>query len=598
MTRRSRLPVWGLPGPPLFLLGMTWHVVVRGSLLPGLEGSAHLVHLSSNESNRRLDYCETEAKLALSLDFWTLSSENLIAVFPVDPVKENYVRKVKNCIFSVAFPTPFKSRVRLVAVSKEVLEDILDLDLRVSETDDFIQLVSGKRIVSGSIPLAHRYGGHQFGIWAGQLGDGRAHLIGIYMNRNGDGRAVLRSSVREFLCSEAMHSLGIPTSRAASLVVSDDEVWRDQFYNGNVVKERGAVVLRVAKSWFKIGSLEILAHYGELDLLRTLLDFIIQEHFPSVKATEPNRYVEFFSIVVSKTAQLIALWMSVGFAHGVCNTDNFSLLSIIIDYGPFGFMEAYNPDFVPNTSDDERRYKIGNQANVGMFNLNKLLQALNPLLDPRQKKLAAQILEGYPVLYYTRFRDLFKAKLGLLGDRKGDEDLIAFLLHLMEKTEADFTMTFRQLSEITQSQLEELNIPQQFWALKMVSEHQLFPAWVSQYLLRLKSNMNDSDSERRKRMTTVNPRYVLKNWMAESAVRKAERNDFSEAEHKLGELPAERDGEAPTKQGARNRTRPQNPGITTGAEVRHSTNRATQGPFLFVMLWLWDGEHFCFLLWT
>nr|XP_025747762.1 uncharacterized protein LOC112839112 isoform X2 [Callorhinus ursinus]XP_025747780.1 uncharacterized protein LOC112839119 isoform X2 [Callorhinus ursinus] len=518
----------GLRCPPLFLLGVTCHAVVRCSLLPGLEGSARLWHLSSNVSHHELGFCETEAKLALSLDFWTLSSENLKAVLPVDPVKENYVRKVKNCIFSIAFPTPFKSRVRLVAVSKEVLEDILDLDLSVSETDDFIQLVSGEKIVFGSIPLAHRYGGHQFGIWAGQLGDGRAHLLGIYMNRNGDGRAVLRSSVREFLCSEAMHSLGIPTSRAASLVVSDDEVWRDQFYNGNIVKERGAIVLRVAKSWFRIGSLEILAHYGELDLLRTLLDFIIREHFPSVKVTEPNRYVDFFSIVVSKTAQLIALWMSVGFAHGVCNTDNFSLLSITIDYGPFGFMEAYNPDFVPNTSDDERRYKIGNQANVGMFNLNKLLQALNPLLDPRQKQLAAQILEGYPVLYYTRFRDLFKAKLGLLGERKGDDDLIAFLLHLMEKTEADFTMTFRQLSEITQSQLEELNIPQQFWALKMISEHKLFPAWVSQYLLRLKSNMNDSDSERRKRMTTVNPRYVLKNWMAESAVRKAERNDFSE----------------------------------------------------------------------
>ncbi|XP_034885370.1 protein adenylyltransferase SelO-like isoform X2 [Mirounga leonina] len=509
----------GLPCRPLFLLGVTCHAVVGCSLLPGLEGSARLWHLSSNVSHYELGSCETEAKLALSLDFWTLSSENLIAVLPVDPVKENYVRKVKNCIFSIAFPTPFKSRVRLVAVSKEVLEDILDLDLSVSETDDFIQLASGEKIVFGSVPLAHRYGGHQFGIWAGQLGDGRAHLLGIYMNRqgekwelqlkgsgktpysrNGDGRAVLHSSVREFLCSEAMHSLGIPTSRAASLVVSDDEVWRDQFYNGNVVKERGAVVLRIAKSWFRIGSLEILAHYGELDLLRTLLDFIIREHFPSVKVTEPNRYVDFFSIVVSKTAQLIALWMSVGFAH----------------------------DFVPNTSDDERRYKIGNQANVGMFNLNKLLQTLNPLLDPRQKQLAAQILEGYPVLYYTRFRDLFKAKLGLLGERKGDDDLIAFLLHLMEKAEADFTMTFRQLSEITQSQLEELNIPQQFWALKMISEHKLFPAWVSQYLLRLKSNTNDSDSERRKRMTTVNPRYVLKNWMAESAVRKAERNDFSE----------------------------------------------------------------------
>ncbi|XP_048953033.1 protein adenylyltransferase SelO-like, partial [Canis lupus dingo] len=308
-----------------------------------------------------------------------------------------------------------------------VLEDILDLDLSVSETDDFIQLVSGKKTVFGSIPLAHSYGGHQFGIWADQLRDGRTHLIGIYMNRqgekwelqlkgsgktpysrNGDGRAVLRSSVREFLCSEAMHSLGIPTSRAS----------------------------------------------------RTLLDFIIQEHFPSVKITVPNRYVDFFSVVVSETAQLIALWMSVGFAHGVCNTDNFSLLSITIDYGPFGFMEAYNPDFVPNTSDDERRYKIGNQANIGMFNLNKLLQALNPLLDPRQKQLAARILEGYPVLYYTRFRELFKAKLGLLGERKDDDDLIAVLLHLMEKTEADFTMTFRQLSEITQSQLEELSIPQ------------------------------------------------------------------------------------------------------------------------------------------
>ncbi|XP_060149184.1 protein adenylyltransferase SelO-like isoform X1 [Globicephala melas] len=533
--------------PRLLLLGVTCHAVVCSLWRPGLAGSASLLRLYSNKSNPEQGYCEREVRLASSLDFWTLSSENLIAVLPIDPVKENYVRKVKNCVFSIAFPTPFKSRVHLVAVSKQVLEDILDLDLSVSETDDFIQLVSGEKIVPGSIPLAHRYGGHQFGIWADQLGDGRAHLIGIYMNRqgekwelqlkgsgktpysrNGDGRAVLRSSVREFLCSEAMYYLRIPTSRAASLVVSDDAVWRDQFYNGNVVKERGAVVLRVAKSWFRIGSLEILAHYGELDLLRMLLDFIIQEHFPSVDAKEPNRYLDFFSTVVSETAQLIALWMSVGFAHGVCNTDNFSLLSITIDYGPFGFMEAYNPDFVPNTSDDERRYKIGNQANIGMFNLNKLLQALNPLLDPRQKQLAAQILEGYPILYDTRFRELFKAKLGLLGKSKGDDDLIAFLLHLMEKTEADFTMTFRQLSEITQSQLQELSIPQQFWALKMISKHKLFPAWVSQYLLRLKSNMNDSDSERRKRMTTVNPRYVLKNWMVESAVQKAERNDFSE----------------------------------------------------------------------
>lgn len=349
-------------------------------------------------------------------------------------------------------------------------------------------------------------------------------------SRNGDGRAVLRSSVREFLCSEAMHYLGIPTSRAASLVVSDDDVWRDQFYNGNIKKERGAIVLRLAKSWFRIGSLEILAHSGELDLLRRLLDFIIQEHFPSIVPSDSDAYLEFFSTVVSETASLIALWMSVGFAHGVCNTDNFSLLSITIDYGPFGFMDSYDPNFVPNTSDDEGRYKIGNQANVGLFNLNKLLQALKPLLDPRQKQLASQILEEYGQTYYVRFTELFKRKLGLLGASKDDNYLIAFLLKLMEDTKADFTMTFRQLSEITADQLRELHIPEEFWALRDLGKHGLFSEWVAMYLLRLDGNKDDSDIKRRRRMTAVNPRYVLRNWMAESAVQKANLNDFSEVQ--------------------------------------------------------------------
>uniref|UniRef100_A0A8C4YMY2 Selenoprotein O n=1 Tax=Gopherus evgoodei TaxID=1825980 RepID=A0A8C4YMY2_9SAUR len=460
-------------------------------------------------------------------------------MLPVDTIPENSIRKVRDCIFSVAYPTPFISRVLLVAVSKDVLEGILDLDVSVKETDDFLQLVSGGKVVLGSIPLAHRYGGHQFGSWAGQLGDGRAHLLGVYTNRygerwelqlkgsgktpysrNGDGRAVLRSSVREFLCSEAMHYLGIPTSRAASLVVSNDDVWRDQFYNGSVKKERGAIVLRVAQSWFRIGSLEILAHSGELDLQRTLLDFVIREHFPSVNMNDSNRYLDFFSRVVLETANLIALWMSVGFAHGVCNTDNFSLLSITIDYGPFGFMESYDPNFVPNTSDDERRYKIGNQANVGMFNLNKLLQALKPVLDRRQKQL---------------FTELFRAKLGLLGESEDDNYLIAFLLKLMEDTKADFTMAFRHLSEITQDQLKELRIPQEFWALQDLAKHKFFSDWITIYLLRLGRNRGDSDSTRRKRMTAVNPRYILRNWMAESAIQKAKMNDFSEI-HLLQEV--------------------------------------------------------------
>ncbi|KAJ7322230.1 hypothetical protein JRQ81_018517 [Phrynocephalus forsythii] len=529
----------------------TWLMLVCQSgcyLLDSVIAASDFRHMHSyiNTSNFDQDYCERKRKLS-TLNRWKLSTDKFTATLPIDFIQENYIREVRGSIFSVVYPTPFKSRVLLVAVSKDVLEDILDLDVSVSSTEDFLQLVSGTKIMLGSLPLAHRYGGHQFGSWAGQLGDGRAHLIGVYTNRfgvtwelqlkgsgrtpysrNGDGRAVLRSSVREFLGSEAMHYLGIPTSRAASLVVSEDDVWRDQFYNGNIKKERGAVVLRVAKSWFRIGSLEILAHSGEMNLLRILLDHVIEEHFPSISQNDSDRYLALFSGVVSETADLIALWMSVGFAHGVCNTDNFSLLSITIDYGPFGFMDSYDPDFVPNTSDDEKQYKIGNQANVGMFNLNKLLEALNPLLEPRQKQLASQILEEFPEQNYKRFTALFKDKLGLLGNTEDDDHLIAFLLKLMEDTKADFTMTFRHLSEISQDQLKYLSIPQEFWALQDMARHKFFPNWVAMYLSRLKRNIGDSDLDRRRRMTSINPRYVLRNWMAESATQKAERNDFSE----------------------------------------------------------------------
>ncbi|XP_059828031.1 protein adenylyltransferase SelO-like isoform X1 [Hypanus sabinus] len=489
-----------------------------------------------------------------SMDGWNLTSQKLLDSFPLDPIRQNYVRQVRECIFSAVQPTPFKSLVTLVAVSKEVVEDILDLDASITVTKEFIQFVSGARVLPGSIPLAHRYGGHQFGVWAGQLGDGRAHFLGAYVNRhgtrwelqlkgsgktpysrNGDGRAVLRSSLREFLCSEALNYLGIPTSRAASIVLSNDDVKRDQFYNGNVKNEKGAIVLRVAKSWFRFGSLEILAYSGEIELLRKLVDFIIEQHFPLINVTSSDKYLEFFSQVVTDTAHLITHWMSVGFAHGVCNTDNFSILSITIDYGPFGFMDDYDPNFVPNTSDDEGRYKIGNQANIGRYNLDKLRKALNPLLDPMQQQLAEQILKGYPDRYQTKFVEIFKAKLGLPGFDYNDNYLIASLLKLMEDTRADFTMTFRQLSEITKKHLEVNNISQEYWALQDLAKHEKFLDWINLYLLRLKRNTVDSDEARRIRMQTVNPRYILRNWMAESAIKKSERNDFSEV-HQLQKI--------------------------------------------------------------
>ncbi|XP_070842510.1 protein adenylyltransferase SelO-like [Chaetodon trifascialis] len=493
----------------------------------------------------------TVSELIQDLGRFSLSCKKLIEAFPVDEVDGNFVCTVKNCIFSRSIPTPLKGPLRLAAVSKDVIEGILNLDMAVTQSDEFLHYASGGRLLPGSVPLAHRYGGHQFGYWAGQLGDGRAHSLGQYTNRkgeawelqlkgsgktpysrSGDGRAVIRSSVREFLCSEAMHFLGVPTSRAASLIVSDEPVMRDQFYDGNVKTERGAVVLRLAKSWFRIGSVEILAQSGEVDLLRKLLNFVIEEHFSSIKSDDPDKYLVFYSTVVNETAHLIAQWTSVGFAHGVCNTDNFSLLSITIDYGPFGFMEAYNPDFVPNTSDDEGRYSIGAQANVGLFNLEKLLAALSPVLSNKQQKEAKIILKGYSDIYQMRIHQLFKAKLGLLGEEEDDGYLIAFLLKMMEDTQSDFTMTFRQLGEVSAQQLHNNNFTQ-MWALEDLSSHQLFSDWLSMYLLRLSRQPNDSDLDRRDRMKNVNPRYVLRNWMADSAIRRAETNDFSEVERLL-----------------------------------------------------------------
>ncbi|XP_068199623.1 protein adenylyltransferase SelO-like [Antennarius striatus] len=491
-------------------------------------------------------------KLRQDLDQFVLSCKKLLETFPPDEVDGNFVRTVNNCIFSKSMPTPLKGPLRLAAVSKDVIEGILDIDMAATQSDEFLRYASGDRLLPGSVPLAHRYGGHQFGYWAGQLGDGRAHSLGQYKNRNGevwelqlkgsgktpysrsgDGRAVIRSSVREFLCSEAMHFLGVPTSRAASLIVSDEPVLRDRFYNGNVKTERGAIVLRLAKSWFRIGSLEILAQSGEVDLQRKMLNFVIDEHFSSIHSDDPDKYLVFYSTIVNETAHLIAQWMSVGFAHGVCNTDNFSLLSITIDYGPFGFMESYNPNFVPNTSDDEGRYRIGAQANVGLFNLEKLLMALSPVFSEKQQKEAKVILKGFVEIYQMRFYQLFKAKLGLLGEEEDDGYLIAFLLKMMEDTQSDFTMTFRQLSEVSLEQLQRKNITQ-MWALEDLSSHLLFADWLNMYLLRLSRQQNDLD--RRRRMKSVNPRYVLRNWMAEAAIGKAEVNDFSEVELLYGIL--------------------------------------------------------------
>lgn len=512
-------------------------------------------HLSLWMKGRRSDICQTNAFRIKKFPDWTFSDSLLLSSgFPIDPELRNYARQVRNVAFSIVEPTPLKTKARIVALSEEVLIEILDLNATDCEhSTEFLNFVAGNQILKDSTSLAHRYGGHQFGEWAEQLGDGRAHLLGEYVNqrgerwelqlkgsgktpysRHGDGRAVLRSSVREFLCSEAFHYLQIPTSRAAALIVSNDPVIRDQFYNGNVQTERAAVVLRVAPSWFRIGSLEILEQSSEVKLLRHLVDFIIKNLFKTqVDNSSKDKYVEFFKVVFSQTILTVVKWMGVGFAHGVCNTDNFSILGITIDYGPFGFVEEYDPNFIPNTSDDEGRYRLENQPTVAKFNLDKLRITLNPLINEKGRKKLKNILKTFEDVYQNSINDEFREKLGLFNHNDDDKLIVASLLFLMKETKSDFTMTFRELSELPIQKFFSNSTPKSMWALKILSQHKYFEKWIESYRLRLLKNpKNITDDVRMARMQKKNPCYVLKNWMAEQAIRKANSNDFSQ----VGEL--------------------------------------------------------------
>lgn len=495
------------------------------------------------------DICDVyQNPLVLTLQEWKFGTRSaLLNEFPIDSIKDNYVRQVRNSVFSITYPIPLRSKPILAAISDDVLVNILDLDPVVVRSKEFVNFVSGNLVLHGAVPLTHRYGGHQFGSWAGQLGDGRAVMLGEYINRKGerwelqlkgsgltpysrrgDGRAVIRSSVREFLCSEALYYLGVPTSRVASLVVSNDPVTRDQFYDGHPQKERAAVVLRTSPSWFRFGSLEILAKTGEIDLLQQLTDFIIERYFLDIDPHSDDRYLELYSVVVEQTATMIAAWQSLGFTHGVCNTDNFSILSLTIDFGPFGFMEEYNPEFVPNTSDDEGRYSYERQPDVGYYNLDKLRVALQPLLSNDQTKQITTVLKGYVDIYKTKFMENFRRKIGI-RQAEDDEQFIAILLKMMEDAKADFTMTFRQLSEIHINDIEKvLTLPDdQAWALKRLATHDWYDAWGKMYKTML-MDQHVTESKRQRIMRKANPRYVLRNWMAQRAISQAEHDDFDE----------------------------------------------------------------------
>lgn len=461
-------------------------------------------------------------------------------------------------------PTPV-SAPQLVATSAEVLE-LLDLDAGAAATDEFLQMVSGNRLLPGMDPHATCYGGHQFGNWAGQLGDGRAINLGEIKtaggahwmlqlkgagptpySRTADGLAVLRSSVREFLCSEAMHHLGVPTTRALSLAITGEDVVRDMLYDGHPAPEPGAVVCRVAPSFTRFGHFEMLTARNEVDLLRQFADFTIQHDFAEADDCADlaslegrDRYVRWFETICRRTADTVVHWMRVGFVHGVMNTDNLSILGLTIDYGPYGWLEDYDPDWTPNTTDaGGKRYRFAHQPAVAHWNLVRLANALYPLIEDAAPLEAA--LHTFQVVYTDRWRAMMAAKLGFAAfEGEADAELMDTLDGVLQLTETDMTIFFRNLANVQPSHSADT-------ALELLADAYYQPeelvgqvrdqiiGWLEAYVARLGRDAQ-SVAARRAAMNLVNPKFVLRNYLAQLAIDDATEGDYGKVNELLDVL--------------------------------------------------------------
>ncbi|MDH5446960.1 MAG: YdiU family protein [Gammaproteobacteria bacterium] len=441
--------------------------------------------------------------------------------------------------YSRVQPTPFDGAAWLIHINRGMAQT-LGLDAEAMDESALLANLSGQAVPKGADPLAMLYAGHQFGTYVPQLGDGRAIMLGEIRDpanrpweiqlkgsgltpysRQGDGRAVLRSTLREYLCSEAMHGLGIPTTRALAMVGSDEEVYREHI-------EPGAMLARLAPSHVRFGSFEVFFYRNQYDHIRSLADYVLEHHYPELKETA-NPYQSLLVEVIQRTARLIAKWQAVGFAHGVMNSDNMSILGLTIDYGPFGFLESYQPGYICNHSDYSGRYAFDQQPNIGLFNLSCLAQALLPLFDddPNQgAEWAKSALAEYQGIFVKTYASLMRAKLGLQEALDEDQSLLEDLLSLMQQGGTDYTILFRKLSEFTCGGLRDANPP--YVIRDLFLDREDFDAWAERYALRLQKE-NSVDDERCERMNNVNPKYILRNYLAEVAIRKAEdEKDYSE----------------------------------------------------------------------
>jgi uncharacterized protein YdiU (UPF0061 family) len=507
------------------------------------------------------------------LDLSEVGFDNrFVRCLPADPVTDNVPRAVRNACYTFVDPAPVRAP-RLLAWADPVGE-MLGISRPDSPVGLVAEVLGGNHILPGMQPYAARYGGHQFGHWAGQLGDGRAITLGEVLSPDGirrelqlkgagktpysrtaDGRAVLRSSVREFLCSEAMHYLGVPTTRALSLVATGELVVRDMFYDGHPQAETGAIVCRVSPSFVRFGNFEILAAQNEPETLRRLADFIIAEHFPeltsqftSLPVPSSATYAKWLEEICRRTGVLIAHWMRVGFVHGVMNTDNMSILGLTIDYGPYGWLEGFDFNWTPNTKDDHgRRYCYGNQQKIAHWNLTRLAAALAPLIGDQEA--LNQALAVFGETFNNTWRSMLADKLGLLSLEHADDDaLVSDLFGILQQVETDMTLFFRCLMEISAgtpisdatgnviNNADHMEDAALAGLLRRAfyDEQQAFPpaqlgrlaGWLRRYIARVRLDAEPAEL-RYQRMSRANPKYVLRNYMAQQAIEALEQGDAS-----------------------------------------------------------------------
>lgn len=469
---------------------------------------------------------------------------NFTAELPADPSEINIPRQVERACFSYVEPKK-PSNPSLIHASSEVA-NLLGLSQDDIVSDNFLNVFSGNTVYPDTKPYALPYAGHQFGNWAGQLGDGRAiNLTEVLHNkrsytlqlkgsgptpysRTADGFAVLRSSIREYLCAEAMYYLGVPTTRSLSLMLSGDEVLRDVLYNGNPAYEKGAIVCRIAPSFIRFGSFELFYSRNDRVNLKLLADFTIKHHFPYIKSEGVEKYLAFFKEVTQTTLNMIVHWQRVGFVHGVMNTDNMSIHGLTIDYGPYGWLDDYDPNWTPNTTDREnKRYRFGNQPDIALWNLYKLANALYLLIN--DAKPLEEILNAFSVDYQKEYLSMMRNKLGLKVINEDDAVLIEGLTELLQLTETDMTIFFRNLSNIKKMDSVEVafdTIKEAFYNELNVSVLNNWNVWLEHYTNRINQE-SLNDTERKEQMNLVNPKYVLRNYMAQLCIDDADKGDYS-----------------------------------------------------------------------